>query len=175
MDPSLERYLNDHLAGSCGAVRLIADLAERQEDEADRRFFLDLMADVEADQALLRELLAGAGLKESTALKVAGSLTARAGRLKLLWEGLEPGGLGMFEALEMLALGIQGKRLLWAMLAEMAPHFPEWADIRFADLELQAIRQRDRVEERRRLEGRAALLSPERASWLLEIADQGAD
>lgn len=162
MDQNLERYLNDHLAGSCGAVRLIDDLAGRQDDVAGRDFFLGLKAKVEGDQVLLRDLLERAGMKESGALQAAGSLTARASRLKLMWEGFEPGNLGMFEALEMLALGIQGKRLLWLVLAEIAPHFPEWQGIPFADLELEAIRQRDAVEERRIEEGRNCLIDVER-------------
>jgi hypothetical protein len=68
----------------------------------------------------------------------------------------------MFEALEMLALGIQGKRLLWVVLQEIAPHFPEWEDINFAELEFEAIRQRESVEDRRIESGREALASMER-------------
>jgi hypothetical protein len=63
-----------------------------------------------------------------------------------MWEGFEPGELGLFEALEMLALGVQGKRLLWVALREIAPAYPAWKDVNFADLELEAIRQRDGVE-----------------------------
>ena len=62
----------------------------------------------------------------------------------------------------MLALGIQGKRLLWAMLAELAPALPEWQGIPFADLELEAIKQRDAVEERRIHHGRESLIDSER-------------
>ena len=56
----------------------------------------------------------------------------------------------------MLAIGIQGKRLLWVMLGEIAPQFPSWRDIHFADLELAAIQQRDAVEVRRLAAGRDA-------------------
>jgi hypothetical protein len=162
MDQDLQRYLNDHLAGSAGAVQLIDSLATRQEDPAEADFFHSLKAKVEADREQLRELLTRAGLEESSGLQIAGKLTAGASKLKLKWEGMEPGELGMLEALEMLALGIQGKRLLWVMLAELAPAFPEWEGIPFADLELEAIEQRDAVEERRLQHGRDSLIDAER-------------
>jgi hypothetical protein len=162
MDHELQRYLNDHLAGSAAAVRLIEDLAERQDDPAEANFFHLLKEKIEGDRGQLRQLLERAGLEESAALQAAGKLTAGAGNLKLKWEGLEPGKLGMLEALEMLALGIQGKRLLWVLLGELAPAFPEWQGIPFADLELAAIDQRDAVEERRLRHGRDSLIDRER-------------
>lgn len=154
MNQELERYLNDHLAGSCAAVVLLTDLATRQDTDSGRDFFLNLKASVEEDQVLLRELIEKAGMKESKALQVAGAITAKAGRLKLLWEGLDPGELGMFEALEMLAIGIHGKRLLWVMLGEIAPQIPGWRDVNFPALDQAAVRQRDAVEVRRVEAGR---------------------
>jgi hypothetical protein len=96
-------------------------------------------------------------MEQSKPLQVAGTLTAKAGRLKLLWEGLKPGELGMFEALEMITLGIHGKRLLWVMLGEIAPQAPGWKNVDFAELERAAIRQRDALEERRIQAGRNTL------------------
>ena len=157
MNDRLERYLNDHLAGATGALVIIDDLAARQTDPAEERFFRDLKSAVEEDRDLLKKLLKRADLEESTAQKLAGGITARAGRLKLLWEGMDPGELGIFEALEMLVLGIQGKRILWLMLGDIAPLFPEWSHVDFPALERQAIEQRDAVELRRRTAGRLAL------------------
>ncbi|MCW1925164.1 hypothetical protein OKA05_21570 [Luteolibacter arcticus] len=170
MDHNLQRYLNDHLAGSAGAIRLIDELATRQDDPAETAFFESLKAEVEGDQERLRHLLASAGLEESAALQATGKLTASASKLKLLWEGLKPGELGMFEALEMLTLGIQGKRLLWVMLMEIAPAYPEWDEIDFAELELEAIRQRDAMEERRILHGRESLIDSERRTATTSVA-----
>lgn len=164
MNQELERYLNDHLAGSCGAVSLIEALADRQESEPQRDFLLGLKESVEKDQALLKRLIEQGGMEQSKPLQVAGTLAAKAGRLKLLWEGLKPGELGMFEALEMIALGIHGKRLLWVMLGEIAPQVPSWQNVDFAELELAAIRQRDAVEERRIETGRHTLSFPAAAS-----------
>lgn len=166
MDSNLERYLNDHLAGSSGAVDLIARLAEASDDPAQSDFFCELRIKVETDRELLKSLLEKIGQRDSGLLQVAGSLTEKAGRLKLLWEGLEPGKLGIFEALEMLCLGIQGKRLLWLVLGRIAPWIPEWSEIDFAALEAEAIDQRDSVEEYRLQAGIDALIHGERRNRL---------
>jgi hypothetical protein len=162
MDSNLERYLNDHLAGSSGAVDLIQALADA--DIEQRAFFVELKTKVEEDRVVLKELIECLGHTSSGILQAAGSLSEKAGRLKLLWEGLEPGRLGMFEALEVLSLGIQGKRLLWVVLRELALHIPEWEDFDFSDLEKDAIKQRDEVETRRVEAGVKALLDEERIS-----------
>lgn len=162
MDSNLERYLNDHLAGASGAVDLIASLAEASDNSAQSGFFRELGAKVEKDREFLKNLLEKIGQRDSGLLQVAGSLTEKAGRLKLLWEGLEPGKLGMFEALEMLCLGIQGKRLLWRILTRIAPWVPEWSEIDFAALEREAIDQRNAVEEHRLQAGMEALVDGRR-------------
>jgi hypothetical protein len=162
MDDSLLRYLNDHLAGSTGAIGLIEKLATTAEDAGEASFFRELQQAVESDRDLLKDLIARLGEHSSTVLQAAGSITGAASRLKLNWEGMEPGRLGRFEAMEVLALGIQGKRLLWFILEELAPFVPEWKDIDFAELELQAIEQRDAVESLRLEAGTDVLLDPTR-------------
>jgi hypothetical protein len=162
MDSDLLRYLNDHLAGAAGAIDLIQSLAKTSEDPEDQRFFADLETKVENDRAILDEMIAVLGENGSAFLQAAGSLTAKASRLKLRWEGLEPGELGRFEAMEMLALGIKGKRLLWLMAAELVPWIPEWSGIDFSAHELEAAFQQDAVEARRLRAGTEALIDPER-------------
>lgn len=164
MDDELQRYLNDHLGGSAGAVDLIRSLAERGGESIDRLFFEELESKVEHDREQLKELIARLGGSSSDLLEAAGNLTAKAGKLKLEWEGFEPGSLGMMEALEILSLGIEGKRLLWVLLAKLAPSIPEWREIDFAWLEREAAEQRDAVEERRLKAGLEALLDGRRGS-----------
>jgi len=127
-------------------------------------FFNEFKNDVEADRRLLERLLATAGLQPSGMLKAAGKVTARIGFLKLLWEGFKPGELGLFEGLEMLAIGVQGKRLLWVTLKEISHWYPEWKDFDFAALELMATRQRDGVEFWRIEAARDTFVSSERRS-----------
>ncbi|QJE97764.1 hypothetical protein [Luteolibacter luteus] len=162
MENAFEHYLNDHLAGATGAILLIGDLAKRQEDDTERLFFQNLQEEVSGDRDLLTALIRRAGMEEKIIAKVTGDVGARAGKLKLMWDGLEPGKLGYFEALEILALGIQGKRLLWTVLGEVASLYPEWTGVDFEALAKSAKRQRDEVEQRRLNSGRATLPSPER-------------
>jgi len=146
MDHDITRYINDHLAGSSGALLLIQELAESHDAPEARDYFLHLKEKVKADQCVLEDLLERIGQNPSTLLKAAGRVAAHIGSIKLMWEQVEPGKLGLFEALEILALGVQGKRLLWVALREIASWFPEWEGIDFAELELQAIQQRDDIE-----------------------------
>ncbi|MES2437657.1 MAG: hypothetical protein V4584_01235 [Verrucomicrobiota bacterium] len=162
MNQNLERYLNDHLAGSSGAIVMIQHFIDTLEDPAARDHFLHLKGEVEADRALLERLMTSAGMSRSGLLNAAGDVTARVGFLKLMWEGFEPGGLGMFEGLEMIALGIQGKRLLWLALREIAECYPEWEGVNFSDLERNAIDQRNGVELWRLAAARDTLASAER-------------
>jgi hypothetical protein len=117
---------------------------------------------VEGDRGILKDLIARLGQNSSSALEAAGSITGAASRLKLMWEGMEPGHLGRFEAMEILTVGIQGKRLLRLALSRLAPFVPEWQGIDFADLELDAIKQRDAVEALRVEAAMAALLDKDR-------------
>lgn len=169
MSADLERYLNDHLAGSSSAVITIDHLIDTLDESDARDFFVHLKMKVEEDRALLEKLLTSAGMEVTTMIQVAGEVTGRVGFFKLMWEGFQPGGLGLFEGLEMLCLGIQGKRLLWVALKEIAVWFPEWSDIDFSKLELEAIAQRDGVESWRVEAARDTLPSIDRRAAVTPI------
>lgn len=140
------RYLNDHLAGSSGALHLIDQVAKGMPDGPDTLFFVELKASVEQDRAVLERLIETLGNDSSGTLKVMGAIAGRIGWLKLAWEGMLPGKLGMFEALELLSLGIQGKHLLWRALLSVQDRFPQWSVFDFESLDRDAVRQRDAVE-----------------------------
>lgn len=171
MDQEITRYLNDHLAGSSGALLLIQELADSHAAPEAREFFLQLKEKVAADRGVLEDLLQRIGQNPSTLLKLAGGLAARIGGIKLMWEQIEPGKLGLFEALEMLALGVQGKSLLWVALTEIAPWFPEWRGIDFTKLELQAIQQWDEIEFWRIEAAMDILVDEERRTGRTHAAD----
>ena len=172
MDQDLTRYLNDHLAGSSGALLLIQELADNHGATEAREFFLQLKEKVEADRSLLSDLLERIGQNPSALLQVAGGIAARIAGIKLMWEQVEPGKLGLFEALEMLALGVQGKRLLWVALREISVWFPEWNGIDFAELERQAILQRDDIEYCRIQAAKEILADAQRRSGNPDEADK---
>jgi hypothetical protein len=158
MKQELERYLNDHLAGASGALLVIQHVVDSMDDPEARKFFAELKVEVQADRDLLQQLLATAGLQPSKVLEIAGGVTGRLGLMKLMWEGLEPGRLGLFEAFEMLALGVQGKRLLWRAVKEVAARYPQWSEHDFPDLERKATEQRDGIEHWRLKAARESLL-----------------
>ena len=145
----LSEYLNDHLAGSVGALELLDRLIESHEGKPLERFFRDLRDDIHQDQAQLQELIGKLGIGESAVRKAGAWFVEKLSRPKLeLGEGgkLE---LGLLLALEALVLGITGKRSLWRALKAASRTVPELARLDYSGLENRAIEQCERVEARR--------------------------
>jgi len=74
-------------------------------------------------------------------------LSEKAARAKFKVGGEDFGGLGLVQALEMLALGIRGKELLWRALQECSYAPPLLVDL--PKLERRAIEQQQSVEAKR--------------------------
>lgn len=143
---NLATYLNDHLAGSTVALDLVDHLIAAPSQLDHQRFFLDLRTEIEADQAVLKSVLAHCAEAESKVRMAAGWLAGKAGWAKMQFDGSADGAFTRLQALEGLALGITGKRALWQTLA--AIHIPV-AGADFAALTRRAEQQHDRVEARR--------------------------
>jgi hypothetical protein len=139
----LHTYLNDHLAGSVAAIELLDDLIEHHSQDRFGKFFSDLRDDIRADQEKLRDLIEKVGGKESALRKAAGWMSEKFGRAKI---GDADDSAELLQAVEGLALGITGKRLLWRSLAAIAPNFPALQGTEFSDLEKRAYDQFERVE-----------------------------
>ena len=143
----LSDYLNDHLAGSVGALELLDRLIEACEGKPLERFFRDLRREIKEDQAQLEELMAKLGASESSVRKAGAWLAEKLSRPKIeLGEGQE---IGIFLALEALHLGISGKRSLWRALRAASRTVPELGRLDYSGLEKRAIEQCERVEARR--------------------------
>jgi hypothetical protein len=144
----LTTYLNDHLAGSVAALELLDHLIDSHE-EPDRAVLRELRNEISQDRQVLQRLLAR---------KTAAWLTEKLGRAKLQVDDPGTGELRRLEALEALALGIQGKLSLWRALAvlERAPHL---VSLDLAQLQARATGQFDRVEQLRLRVARSALAS----------------
>ena len=158
--PALGRYLNDHLSGSEVAVRLLTRLGRRYARTAMGRFFAELLDDIREDQQALRDLTDRIGAKRSVMKQAAGRLAEVASRPKLRFGKSEP--LGLFESLEILALGILGKRSLWQALLRLAPSDRRLDARELVRLEARALHQHARVEHRRLAMARTALGTRER-------------
>jgi hypothetical protein len=154
MNDNLAAYLNDHIAGSVAALELIDDLIKASDDESLKRYLADLKSEIESDQKVLEQLINRADEKESVVRKTAAWLSEKAARAKFKIAGEDFGGLGLVQALEMLALGIRGKELLWRGLQDSGYMPPSGVD--FPKLEQRAIEQQQRVEGKRLEAARAA-------------------
>ena len=152
----LATYLNDHLAGSVGALDLIDHLARGSDAPDEVSFFRRLHAEITAEQTQLRELLRDVGGDESGVRKAAGWVAEKVSRLKLKWDDPGDDGLRRFEALEALALGITGKRSLWTTLAAVAGAIPAARHLDFAELQRRSEEQYAAVEGRRLAAAREA-------------------
>ena len=145
----LSDYLNDHLAGSVGALELLDRLVETYGGKPLEKFFRDLRQDIESDQAQLKELMEKLGVGESTVRKAGAWLAEKLSRPKIDLENGSPDDTGLFLALEALILGITGKRSLWRALHAASRAVPELARVDYSGLEKRAIEQCERVEARR--------------------------
>jgi hypothetical protein len=113
MNDALITYVQDHLAGARFAIELIEDLHGQKDDAELARFAGDLLSQVQADRQTLEGLLEASSAEDPSALKEAATaLAQKASRLKLSMS--DP--FGRFEAVEILPLGVLGKRALWRTL-----------------------------------------------------------
>ncbi len=146
-DADLGTYLNDHLAGSVVAIEMIERAVQQDPGTPLSASLAEVVAEIRADQEVLRGLLERIGAKENPVKKAGAWLAEKVGRLKLGDTG--EGALGRLEMLETLALGIRGKLGLWVALQRVAPRHPELGEVDFAALQVRAREQHARVEAHR--------------------------
>jgi hypothetical protein len=145
----LKNYLNDHLAGSVGALELLDRLIDTYREKALENFFKTLRDDIGHDQEQLKELMQKLGAEESAMRKAGAWLAEKLSRAKIELSEAAEGEIGLLLALEALVLGITGKRSLWRALQSASRTVPELARLDYAGLEKRAIEQCERVEAKR--------------------------
>jgi hypothetical protein len=150
-DERLETYLNDHLAGSLAGIRLARRCLSREQGTGSEseRFLATLVADIDADRVVLEQVMERVGARHNE-LKKGGALvveTLARVRHSMPLIGLGSEEVGAFEELELLSLGIEGKRLLWSALRILTDE--RLTSIDLANLEERARRQRDGLEKLR--------------------------
>jgi hypothetical protein len=154
----LDSYLNDHLAGSIGALELIGHWAKLCRGKPLGAFFDGLEAEISADQDTLRDLMRSLGVEESKVRQVSAWAAEKLGRARIVIAGDEPGGLGLVLTLEGLIMGIAGKRLLWRALD--AANLPTTEGFDFKGLQRRAEEQIERTEAERIRAARRAFADP---------------
>lgn len=109
-------YLNDHLAGATGALELLSHLEEAQAGTPVAVALSQLRHEIETERQELERLIERLNISESGPRKVGAWLGEKLAQLKLQIDDKATGAMRLFEGLEALTLGIQGKRGLWQVL-----------------------------------------------------------
>jgi hypothetical protein len=143
---ALASYLNDHLAGSVAAIELLDHLIDNHKGHRLEKFLVDLRHDVHADQKVLQNLIGKLDLEESGMRKVGAWIIEKIGRAKITLSG---DSVGLLQALEALALGITGKKLLWRALGTVEGELSPLQGVDLLRLEQRAADQFERVEKER--------------------------
>src|SRR4051812_479965 len=144
---ALTTYLQDHLAGALHAIELLKAMRDHFAGEALGGFSAEMLAEVEADREVLATLTERAGGTAGGMKEWGAWLSEKVSRLKLRHGSAD--GLGTFEALEFLVIGIHGKRALWLAMKEVATFDARLQGLDFSELIGRAENQHERVEKRR--------------------------
>ena len=147
-DHRLAAYLDDHLAGSSGAIRLAQRLRDQDPDSELGKVLDDLIDEIEEDRTTLKRIMELTDATPST-VKRTGAVAAEflgslRHRLPVLGTGSSK--IALLEDVEVLSLGIEGKRLLWAALSAAAASHAHLREFDFDALQARAQKQRDRLE-----------------------------
>jgi hypothetical protein len=146
-DDALQTYLQDHLAGALHAIELLRAMRDHFAGQPLGEFASHILAEVEADRDILARVTEAVGGTAGGMKEWGAWLAEKVSRLKLKHGPAD--GLGTFEALEFLVLGIHGKWALWRAMAIVAAFDLRLRDIDFAGLTARAESQHQRVEEQR--------------------------
>jgi hypothetical protein len=140
-------YLNDHLAGATLGVELARRLRGSNRDDPEFGPALaEVCAEIETDRETLEAVMGKLGVGRSRLKPLAAILGERLGRLKLNGQlrGYSP--LSRLDELELLQIGVAGKRRLWRALEHTHA-----GDLSGSGFELGALAERA-TEQLRRLE-----------------------
>ncbi len=144
-DRHLAAYLNDHLAGSVVALELLGHLETEHAGAPIAEFASILRPEIEEDRGTLQALMAHLAIGESAPRKAAAWLAEKLTDLKLRFDD-RGGVLRTLEIVEALALGIDGKRCLWAALEAASDVHLALRTVDYGPLQGRARDQRRRVE-----------------------------
>jgi hypothetical protein len=147
MSSALTTYLQDHLAGALHAIELLKAMRDHFAGEPLGHLRLKCFAEIESDRDLLAKLTKRVGGTAGGMKEWGAWLSEKVSRLKLKHGSAD--GLGTFEALEFLVIGIHGKRALWRAMEVVASFDSRLQGIDFTALIARAESQHQRVEERR--------------------------
>jgi hypothetical protein len=158
----LETYLYDHLSGSNFAVGLLEFVRDQHAGEPLSDSAAVLLAEIEQDRNTLQGIIGRVSDGTPILKEAAAWLGEKMSEFKL-----RQGYFGTFEALEALAVGIQGKLALWRALEIIAGVDARLQGLDFNQLADSAQRQHSQAEELRLQSALAAFASTENVAVLL--------
>ena len=141
---ALITYLREHLSGSDAAYQVVDKL--RRTSHGDEELFDRLLQEFEEERDVVRGILQALDASSLTVKRLAAQASAPLLRAA---SGGAPGELSLFRTLEGLAVGVQGKRCLWRALQALESRLTIPGGRGFSDLEAQAVRQWESIEQRR--------------------------
>lgn len=142
----LHTYLADHLAGARYAVELLERCRDSYPELGE--FFDVLVQEVEEDRLILRSMLLRIGGSESGLKDLGARVFEQISRLKNR-EPSESKGLSLLERLEILSLGVMGKRSLWKALSIGSGPGGRFGGVSLDELLRRADDQHARIEGQR--------------------------
>lgn len=125
MSRSIVTYLQDHLAGANFAINLLQVLSQQSTIPEAAEIAGRLLPEIDADKELLERLIKEIGGDPSLLNEAMAWVSQKVTRVKLRLS--EP--IGVFEAVEMLCLGVLGKLSLWFALEPFSDKIP-WLDLK---------------------------------------------
>lgn len=147
MTEALATYLNDHLGGAEIAVQVLETMCEQHEDAKFREFAAALLPEIQKDDEVLRSIAKKIGHGPSAIKQAGGWFLEKLARLKLGHGGSAD--FEMFESLELLSVGIQGKLCLWKALDSASRLDARLRAYDFETLISRAVQQYEQVEAER--------------------------
>jgi hypothetical protein len=147
MSEPLVTYLNDHLGGAQIAVQLLEAMRDQNDEQEFRQFASVLLPEIQADDLTLHHIAERIGSGPSAVKQVGAWLLEKAARLKLGHTGSK--NFELFESMELLALGIQGKLSLWKALQAASNSDARLREYDFETLIRRAEQQYGEVENHR--------------------------
>ncbi|MBO0773548.1 MAG: hypothetical protein J2P35_18995 [Actinobacteria bacterium] len=143
-------YLNDHLAGSTLGTALARRMAASAGHlPASGSVLKQLADDIADDRAALLEIMATLGVQVRRYKVYAAWAGEKAGRLKPNGHLVSRSPLSSLEEVEILRLGVEGKRAGWRTLRMLAEHDSRLDASRLDELISRAAHQADLLEKLR--------------------------
>lgn len=155
---ALAGYLNEHLAGAEGALRVASRLRAVGDDDDLVRFMDRFSADIERERAVLEDIL---GLLDADPSLIGRTVGTVGGMVMRVREVISETPTRL-EDLEALAIGVWGRRLLWGTLVRVATH-----DDRFDTFDLDRLVATAEDHERGLLRLRAREIDRELADGIV--------